>query len=231
MKICGLQKLTLLDFPSKVACTVFLGGCNFRCPFCYNAPLVFLERDEITEWPEEKFFRFLDTRKGTLDGVCITGGEPLMSDLRDFARKIKERGFLLKLDTNGSFPERLKDLIDRNLVDYVAMDVKNTLEKYPETIGRADFDPSPVARSIALLKEGRVDYEFRTTVSRELHKPEDLMELARYLRGAKRYFLQSYSDAGEQIGDEALSAYSKEELERMLKIIKEEIPEAELRGV
>ncbi|MBE6896625.1 MAG: anaerobic ribonucleoside-triphosphate reductase activating protein, partial [Ruminococcaceae bacterium] len=164
MKLYGLQKTTLLDFPGRVACTVFLGGCNFRCPFCHNSALLTSESfpEEISE---ESFFSFLKKRKGILDGVCITGGEPLCSkDTEDFIRKIKNEGFAVKLDTNGSFPERLENIVKSGIVDYVAMDIKNSRRNYGKAVGLKDYDTSSVEKSVSFLLENSIPYEFRTTV-------------------------------------------------------------------
>ena len=181
MRIGGLQKLTLLDFPGHVACTVFLHGCNFRCPFCHNAPLV-LGTDVISE---EEILRFLKKRQGLLDGVAITGGEPLLSTGLDaLLEKIKALGYRVKLDTNGSFPARLRELIDRQLVDYVAMDIKNTREKYALTAGADGMLPA-VEESVRVLLRGLIPYEFRTTVVDELHEPEDFSAIGRWLSGAQ----------------------------------------------
>ena len=170
--ICGLQKMTLLDFPGKVACTVFLGGCNFRCPFCHNASLV-THIPEKADMDEERLFAFLTKRKGILDGVCVTGGEPLLQpDIENFLRKIKDLGYLVKLDTNGSFPEKLKDLVEKKLVDYVAMDIKNSMKRYGETIGLDTRYSDAIAESVSYLKEGHVPFEFRTTVVKHYHSKE-----------------------------------------------------------
>ena len=168
MIIKGLQKTTLLDFPGKVACTVFTAGCNFRCPFCHNASLVTRPGD-VDEISEESFFSYINKRKGILDGVCITGGEPLMSHgIEDFIRRIKQTGLLVKLDTNGAYPEKLKALLDEGLIDYVAMDIKNSREKYAMTVGLKEY-PEKIEESIKLIMEKAPDYEFRTTVVKELH--------------------------------------------------------------
>ena len=196
MKIGGFQKLTLLDFPGKVACILFTPGCNFRCPFCHNASLVtHIEGEEISA---EEILSYLKKRQGLLDGVVVTGGEPLLqSGLEDFLRQVKALGYAVKLDTNGTFPERLKSLISAGLVDYVAMDVKNSLEKYPATAGCASLDIKKVEESIDLLLEGNVDYEFRTTVTAELHTPQDIVSIANRIKGAKKYFLQNFKDSGD----------------------------------
>ena len=185
MNIQGLQKLTLLDYPGRVACTVFLAGCNFRCPFCHNASLV-THIDPANDIPREEVLAFLKKRQGILDGVCITGGEPLLSpDLETFMDKVKEMGYLIKLDTNGSNVNRLKYLADRKLIDYVAMDIKNIPEKYGMTIGIEDYNPENVIRSAEYLLSGAVPYEFRTTVVREFHKRDDFEGIGRWLKERK----------------------------------------------
>lgn len=230
MKIVGLQKLTLLDFPGKTACTVFTGGCNLRCPFCHNSDLV-LHAGQLPEISEEEFFSLLEKRKKTLDGVCITGGEPcLMLDLEDFCRKIKEHGFLVKLDTNGFFPERLRHLIDVGCLDYVAMDIKNRPEKYPETTGIPDLDPSPALRSIELLKSSSLPHEFRTTLCRPLHTPDDPVAIAKLLGPSERYFLQGFKDSGALIGS-GMSAFLPSEMKEMLNEVNKFAPLAALRGI
>jgi len=230
MIIHGFQKLTLLDYPGHTACTVFSGGCNFRCPFCHNAGLV-LSPGQYDTVEEEEILAFLKKRRGILDGVCITGGEPLLNpDTEEFAAKVKALGYLLKLDTNGSFPERLENMVNAGLVDYVAMDIKNCLKKYPLTVGKEGFDTSPVERSVEFLRGGKVGYEFRTTVVREFHTEEDIREIGKWLVGVPRYFLQAFSDSGELIG-EGLHGYSPEEYKRLLSAVREYIPSAELRGV
>lgn len=230
MNIQGLQKLTLLDYPGKVACTVFLGGCNFRCPFCHNASLVIPEkaREGIGE---EEVLDFLKKRSGVLDGVCITGGEPLLApDLRPFIYQIKETGCKVKLDTNGSHTEKLESLVREGLVDYVAMDIKNTPKKYPETIGIDGYDPEKIIQSAAFLMEGRVPYEFRTTVVREFHNREDFEEIGRWLQGAEQYFLQAFVDSGDLIRP-GMRGYTKDIMEQALAIVKKYVPSARLRGV
>ncbi len=229
MLIKGLQKLTLLDYPDRLACTVFVGGCNFRCPFCHNASLVLPEKFGETISTEE-FFAFLDSRVGRLDGVCVSGGEPtLMPDLSDFIREIKKRGFLVKLDTNGSRPDVLRSLIDAGLLDYVAMDIKNSMGKYAETAGLNSELINEVKESAALLMEGRVDYEFRTTLVRELHSAHDMKDIGEWLMGESKYYLQSYRDEGDILVG-GFSAFSKEETEKILEIVKNYLPNARIRG-
>lgn len=193
IKIGGLQKTTLIDFPGRVAATVFISGCNFRCPFCYSSELVLPEK--IKEHPlllVEDFFEFLKERVGLLEGVVVCGGEPTINkDLPDFLEKIKELGFLVKLDTNGSNPEMLESFIKKGLVDYVAMDVKAPKEKYIETV-KGDAILKNIERSINILKQGRVDYEFRTTVVPGIHTKEDIIKIVEWIKPAKRYFLQNF---------------------------------------
>lgn len=232
MIIKGLQKITLLDFPGKVACTVFTAGCNFRCPFCHNASLV-THTETAKTISEEEIFSYLAHRRGILDGVGITGGEPLLQkDLAEFCRKIHDLGLLVKLDTNGSFPDRLRDLIDEGLIDYVAMDIKNCKEAYAETCGLRDMSAElpKIEESICLIMSSGISYEFRTTVVRELHSKERIAQLAKEIEGAERFFLQTFTDSGDLIG-EGLSAYSAEEMEELLSLIKPNLPSAELRGI
>lgn len=229
MKIKGLQKTTLLDFPGKLACTVFTGGCNFRCPFCHNASLV-LHAGEMEEISEEAFFDYLNKRRGMLDGVCITGGEPtLCPDLENFIKKIKDIGLAVKLDTNGTAPTVLKRLLDSNLLDYVAMDIKNSKEKYALTAGIDTF-PEAIEQSINLIINNAPDYEFRTTVVRELHTPQDIAEITKWIGNTKKYFLQSYVDSGDTLKD-GFSAYSASEMLEILEIAKRKLPQTVLRGI
>ena len=231
MLIAGLQKLTLLDFPGKTACTVFTPGCNFRCPFCHNALLV-TDIDGGTFLDEEEFFSFLNKRKGILEGVAITGGEPtLQRELPLFIKRIKDLGFLVKLDTNGTNPEMLEALIKEGLVDRVAMDIKNDPSLYGETAGLINFDIAPVARSRDLLLEGRCDYEFRTTVVRGLHTKESLKGAARWIEGAKEYWLQQYKDSGNLIDPRGLASFGEAEMKELLEAVREIIPGAKLRGL
>ena len=227
--IKGVQKLTLLDFPGVVAATVFLGGCNLRCPFCHNASLVIPEKYGETI-PDEEFFEFLESRKGRLQGVCVSGGEPtLYPKISDFLGRIKEMGYLVKLDTNGTRPEVLSELIEKGLVDYVAMDIKNSPLRYGETVGISDFDPTPIAESAAILMSGKVDFEFRTTVSRELHNEEDIENIGKWLEGGEKFYLQTFKDSGDLIAD-GYSGYNAEEMEHLTSVLKKYIPKAEKRG-
>lgn len=230
MKFYGMQKMTLLDYPGYVACTLFTGGCNFRCPFCHNALLV-LDLDENYTIPEEEVLAFLKKRQGLLDGVCVTGGEPLINkDIGDFLSKVKELGFKIKLDTNGTNPSLLKELVSQNLVDYVAVDIKNSPEKYAETVGLKSFDMSTINETVNFLMTGSVDYEFRTTVTKQFHTEKSMEEAARFIRGAKRYFLQNFVDSGSLIGS-GITGQSKEEMEKLLAVVKKYVPDSCLRGI
>ena len=197
--LCGLQKMTLLDFPGKIACTVFLGGCNFRCPFCHNSELFMGKPEKLME--DEEFFKFLKSRKGLLDGVCVSGGEPtLYKNLPEFLAKIKELGFLVKLDTNGSRPALVKELVEKNLVDYIAMDVKNSPAMYAQTVGLESMDLAPIEESLRFLIGGTVPYELRTTLVSQLHTEESIQDMGVWLGGLvtgmkpKQLFLQSFVD-------------------------------------
>lgn len=230
MNISGFQKMTLLDFPGRVACTLFTSGCNFRCPFCHNASLV-THIDNNNHYSEEEILSYLKKREGLLDGVCITGGEPLLQkDIAEFLGKIKELGYAVKLDTNGSNPEKLKELFSKGLVDYVAMDIKNCKEKYPLTTGVCDLDIAAIEKSAEFLMNSGIDYEFRTTVVREFHTEKDIEEIGKWLKGAKRYFLQNFVDSGDLIS-EGLSAVSPTVLCNMQQKVCQFIVNTEIRGV
>ncbi len=229
MIIHGFQKMTLLDFPGKVGCTVFTAGCNFRCPFCHNAPLV-TRTDPADRLDEDEIFSYLQKRRGIVDGVVITGGEPtLQRDLPDVIRRVRGLGYAVKLDTNGARPDVLAALLDEGLLDYVAMDVKNCPARYAETVGVEDLDLAPIQRSIDLLRQGNVDYEFRTTVTDELHTPQDIGALAAWIAPSPRYFLQPFVDSGDLVGD-GLHAPSAEKLGEMLAYARAHLPNAAIRG-
>ena len=229
MIIKGLQKTTLLDFPGKVACTVFTAGCNFRCPFCHNASLV-ISPDLTDTISEDELFAFLKKRRGILDGVCITGGEPLLQrDIEELIKKIRDLSLAVKLDTNGAYPERLRSIIENHLVDYVAMDIKNSKEKYSLTAG-ADVDIGKISESVGLLMSSGIAYEFRTTIVKELHSPEDIRSIGEWIAGADKYFLQSFTDSGELIAD-GYSAHTPQDMAALLEIAKQYVPNAALRGI
>ena len=235
MLIKGLQKLTLLDFPERMACTVFTFGCNFRCPFCHNASLVLSSRADDSVISEEELFTLLQKRRGMLEGVCITGGEPtLQPDLPDFIRKIKAMGYAVKLDTNGYRPAVLKSLAAEGLLDYVAMDIKNSLPLYGETVGIHAFDTAPIAESAAFLMEGTVPFEFRTTLVKGLHTPESLADIGKWLQGNERFFLQTFEDSGDLIAGDpdegGLSTFDREETAALLSVLCNYVPNAQIRG-
>ena len=227
MKISGLQKLTLLDYPGKVACTVFTPGCNLRCPFCHNATLVFSCTDEIGE---ENVLSFLQKRAGVLDGVCVTGGEPLLQkDIADFLSKVKALGYLVKLDTNGTFPERLAPLLEARLVDYVAMDIKASPDNYDTATGVAT-DLEKIRRSVELLKQSGVAHEFRTTTVKGIHTAADFEAIGEWLAGEAQFYIQQYKVADDMIG-EPFESFSKEELEAFAAIVAKTVKTVAVRGV
>lgn len=229
MDIQGLQKMTLLDWPGKVACTVFLGGCDFRCPFCHNAEL--LEGPLPAAMGQGELLAFLKKRQGLLDGVCVTGGEPLLRPgLAELLTEIKALGYPVKLDTNGNHPDALAALWEAGLLDYVAMDVKNGPTRYGETAGIPGLDLAPVRESISWLLAGRVDYELRTTVVRQLHDEESFREIGPWIAGARRYFLQSFVDR-ETVPVSGLESWPKADMERFADIVRPFVPAVSLRGV
>ena len=230
VKFYGLQKLTLLDFPGRMASTVFTGGCNMRCPFCHNRSLVFLNEND-SDISTEDILEHLENRSKVLDGICITGGEPtLHKGLKDFIKKVKALGLQVKLDTNGTNFEVLKDLIEEGLLDYVAVDIKNCVEKYPYTVGLENFDLSEIEKVKNYLLEDHIDYEFRTTVVEQFHTVDDIEKIAKWIQGAKRYYLQNFEDHGTCI-QSGLSEVGIETLEKMKEVAKPYVQEIELRGV
>lgn len=231
MRFAGLQKLTLLDFPGTVACTVFTDGCNFRCPFCHNASLV-LPQAEQNYLEEEELLTFLKKRYGILEGVVFTGGEPLLhAGIPDTFRKVKELGYRIKLDTNGTNPALLEQLIDEGLVDRVAMDIKNAPDCYAETVGLSNFDLAKVERSKNLLMKGDIPFEFRTTVVKGLHDKERLLRLAEWIAGDEEYYLQSFKDSGDLICKSGLSEFSKQEMCDFADAVRPFVPSVQLRGI
>lgn len=229
MRICGLNKTTLLDYPGCVAATLFVGGCNFRCPFCHNGDLV-LHSGEMMEYSEEEIFNFLKKRKTVLEGVCVTGGEPtLYEELPSFIAKIKEMAYKVKLDTNGSNPKMLQKLMNDNLVDYVAMDIKAPVTGYDKVCG-INVDIEKIKKSVDLLKSGETMYEFRTTIVKELHTKEDILEIGIWLSGAENYYLQSYQETDKNIC-KGFSAMDIEELLESEKELQKYIKNVKVRGV
>lgn len=230
MLIEGIRKLTLIDYPGEVACTLFTHGCNLRCPFCHNPSLVLgqpenrIKTDDIAD--------FLKKRKGVLDGVCISGGEPLLqSDIIDFLRYIRGFGYKIKLDTNGFFPEKLAEIISLGLADYIAMDIKSSKENYSSAVGLTDIDVTPVIKSVDILKNSGIDYEFRTTAVKGIHRIEDFYEIGKWLGGAEQYYIQPFTDSGNLISANRFSRFSAEELNAFLSAVSEIIPNAEIRGI
>ncbi len=229
MKIHGLQKMTLLDFPGKVACTVFLGGCDMRCPFCHNAELIDGTAPAVME--EEELLAFLKKRTGLLEGVAITGGEPLLrDDTITLMEKIRELGYPVKLDTNGTHPDRLRKILDRGLAAYVAMDIKNSPERYAVTAGLKKMDLAPVQESVSLLMEGRTDYEFRTTVVAELHDADSFRGIGEWIRGARYYYLQKFTDR-DTVPFGGFHAPEDEKMLEYAAIAREYVPSAVIRGM
>ena len=230
MRILGQQKLSLVDFPGKVAATVFTGGCDLRCPFCHHAPLVLPGRG-TEALAAGAVLDFLASRRGLLDGMVLSGGEPLLQpDAADFLAEVKAMGFAVKLDTNGCHPDALADILDRRLADYVAMDIKNSLEKYPWTVGVPGFDTAPVERSARLLMEGPAAYEFRPTQVRPFHAVGDMETSGRWLRGARRYYLQAFVDSGDLVGG-GCAPFTPEEMEGFLQAARPFFQSVALRGL
>ncbi len=227
MKFGGLQKLTLLDFPQKMACTVFTVGCNFRCPFCHNNSLV---TNNVEDLSTEQILAFLKKRQKVLEGVCLTGGEPLLqSDVVEFLTEVKKLGYLVKLDTNGAFPQKLKQLVELGLVDYVAMDVKNSQSRYEQTAG-VKVDLEAICQSVDFLKSGIVNYEFRTTVTGNLHDENAIEEMGKWLSGAKAVYLQQFVDSGDLI-DPSTVGCDVTTLKKYKTILQKYVPKVQLRGV
>lgn len=229
MDIHGLQKLTLLDYPGQVACTVFIGGCDFRCPFCHNWELVDGSYAPIMD--DRALLTFLEKRKGLLDGVCITGGEPLLHrELPELMAAIRKLGFHIKLDTNGAHPAYLERILKEKLADYIAMDIKNSPEHYGETIGRPNFDLTPVYESVHLLMNSEIDYEFRTTVIEQLHSSSDFFAIADWIKGARCYYLQPFTDR-DTVPMAGLCAPSADVMERYAAIVRTTVPNTNIRGL
>lgn len=229
MQLFGMEKLSLVDYDGYVAATVFTGSCNFRCGFCHNSPLV-LAYDSLGTLPEEEVFEYLKKRKGILEGLCITGGEPtLCKDLPDFCEKVKGLGYSVKLDTNGTNPDMVKTLNENGLCDYFAMDVKNNKEDYAKIIGFDRYDTAKVEKTVAYFLSGKAKYEFRTTLIKEFHSEKNMAETGKWIKGADKYFLQKFKDSGDCIQSH-LSPVEKEEALKFAEILKEYVPNTRLRG-
>lgn len=230
MKICGLQKTTLLDFPGRVAATLFTGGCNFRCPFCHNSGL--LSGDAEAAYSVREILQFLEKRKRILEGVCITGGEPtLQPDLEDFIRDIRSLGLAVKLDTNGYRPDVLKALCQKGLLDYAAMDIKAGRDRYETAAGVCGLDMKRIDESIRFLLEGHLPYELRTTVVRGIHEAEDFRQIGPWIKGCRRYFLQAFKDSEDILVPQAYDAFSAEEMRAFMELVRPYAEEVSLRGI
>ena len=230
MNICGYQKTTLLDYPEHVAATIFTGGCNFRCPFCHNSDLL-LKPDSTSLISEEEIFAFLKKRKNVLSGVCITGGEPtLQPDLKDFIIKVRALGYKIKLDTNGYRPDVITTLLNDNLLDYIAMDIKSGFSNYANVSGVPNLDINKIKESISIIENFGIDYEFRTTVVKEFHTEKDFHEITKMISSKSPYYIQSFQDSGN-ILTPGLSSCDKETLEYFLSIMKEKVLGSSLRGI
>lgn len=230
MKLAGLQKLTLLDFPGIMAAVVFTAGCNFRCPFCHNASLVEGSNDDFLSTDE--VLKFLKLRQGILEGVVITGGEPLLhKDIDTFIKEIKNLGYKVKVDTNGTNPTLLKRLVEQKLVDYVAMDIKHSPLEYEKAVGTNNFSMTAVEESKEFLLSDKIDYEFRTTIVKGIHTKEGIINLAKWIEGAKRYYLQHYKASDGVLAPTGLDAFSKDEMEEILSEVSHFVKKSEIRGI
>ena len=229
MKICGLEKMSLVDYDGFVSATIFTGGCNFLCEFCHNSPLV-INADKLPTIPEEEVLSYLEKRKGILDAVCVSGGEPtLQKDLPFFIEKVKNLGYKVKLDTNGTRVDLIKSLNENGLVDYFAMDIKNDKNSYGSIIGIDNYDTAKVEKSVEYFLSGKADYEFRTTLINEHHKEENIREIGKWIKGANKYFLQKFKD-GENCIKSHLSAVDEKTVLKYRDILRETIPNTNLRG-
>lgn len=230
MIISGMQKLTLLDYPGKTACLIFTQGCNFRCPFCHNKDLLDNEKpNEVIR--EEEIFEYLEKRKNVLDGVCITGGEPLLQNgIEDFIKKIKEMNLLVKLDTNGSCPGKLKWLLDNNLLDYVAMDIKNDFLNYDKATGISCYNVEKIKNSIDVIEKSKVEHEFRTTIVKQIHDLEQIENICKYLGPNEKYYIQNYRDS-DTVLKPGLSGFEIGELQQALQYLNKTYPNVSVRGI
>ena len=230
MNISGMEKLTLTDYPGKLACIVFTQGCNFKCPFCQNADLIECNFDNCPI-KDEEVFKYLEKRKNILDGIVVSGGEPLLQpNLKKFLQRVKEFGLKVKLDTNGTNPNKLKELIDEQLIDYVAMDVKNDISGYSKTIGLKNYALNKIRLSVDILKSSNIDFEFRTTMVKELHKYEDIRNICNYLGDNVKYYLQNFEDS-ERVLTKGLHGFSEEELKAIGQKLNQMFPNVMIRGI
>ncbi len=230
MHINGLNKTSLLDYPGHLAATIFIGACNMRCPFCHNASLV-TKASSQPIIPKDEVLTYLNKRINILEGVCITGGEPtLHPDLPDFIKEVKSLGYKVKLDSNGSNPHMLKHLCQEGLLDYLAMDIKNSKDKYGLSSGIKDFNILAIEESVNFLLNSPIDYEFRTTVVREHHNEDDIIAIGQWIKGAKAYYLQSFEDSGDLMSP-GLSAHEKETLENYSRLLAPYVEKVSIRGL
>ena len=231
IKICGLQKTTLLDYPGHVAATVFLGGCNFRCPFCHNADL--LGNDAEIQYTYEELLQFLTKRRRLMEGVCITGGEPTLQAeaLEKLIRAIRELGLLVKLDTNGTRPEVIRHLMEERLLDYVAMDIKSGPDRYPQTAGSPCMNLASIQESVEILKHSSIPYEFRTTIVKGIHTKEDFEQIGPWISGCPHYYLQNYAVSDRVLKPGGFDSFTKEELLQFAEIVRPYVGEVALRGI
>jgi pyruvate formate lyase activating enzyme len=229
VNIGGIQKLTLIDFPDKTACTIFTTGCNYRCLYCHNKDLLEFGKNTQNVKNHKQAIDFLKSRAGLLEGVCISGGEPLLQEnITEFIKEIKQLGFLVKIDTNGSNPKKLKELIDNRYIDYVAMDIKNSPENYAKTIGLTKYDIKPIEESLTILRNSNIPYELRTTVTKELHTLNDLIALAKWVSPVDKYFLQNYVDS-DNVLQKGFTPFSYDEMNYFLTEIRKYLPNTEIR--
>lgn len=229
LQIGGFQKVTLLDFPRRVACIIFTIGCNYRCPFCQNSELT--AKDIEVSNSEEDVLNYLEKRKGVIDGISISGGEPTMQQgLENFIKKVKAKHFQVKLDTNGSNPNTLKKLLDENLLDYVAMDVKNDLLSYSKITGVQNINTENIKKSITLIKESGIEYEFRTTIIKEYHNIENIKGILKIIGKDANYYLQNFKDS-ENVPQKNLHSFSDEELHFIKNELSIEYPNLKIRGL
>ena len=230
MVISGMQKLTLLDYPSKTSCLLFTQGCNFRCPFCHNSGLLAhdVESEKITE---DEVFKYLQKRQGILDGVCISGGEPLLQpDIEKFVQKVKDMGFLIKLDTNGTCPKILKKLIDDKLIDYVAMDIKDDFISYEKAAGIQKVNIENIKESIKIIEGSNIDYEFRTTVVKEIHDYNHLEKICEYISPNAKYYIQNYQEC-DSVLNKGLTSFGEDEIKGIVERLKVTYPNVMIRGI
>ncbi len=229
MVIQSLKKFSLLDYPGQVACTLFTAGCNFRCPYCYNSPLV-MDTHKNQDIPLEEVYAYLEKYRGLLDGVCLTGGEPLIQHgIEEFLGRIREMGYVIRLETNGSCPDKLRKIVSEDLVSYVVMDLKNSQESYGKTVGIEGYDVSNICKSVEFLLSGAVPYEFNTTVVLELHQRSDFESIGRWISGAQKYYLQRFVNT-DNVLQKGLHRYNDSIMHQALEVVKKNVPSARLRG-